>query len=69
MDAEFERQMLRFVEAARRRQETVHERVGCPRCKVGVGERCHNLSGGRRRGEVLKHPHRERLRADGIFER
>ncbi len=54
------------------RQRTVHERVACPRCEAPIGERCVRASG---RGwtqtdaggiYALKHPHAERLQADGI---
>lgn len=43
------------------------ERVDCPRCGALVGEACRRMIGGvghRRRHN--KHPHTERIRADGI---
>lgn len=48
-----------------RRVATVHERVACPRCRSGVGERCVSMVKSVHDRE-LKHPHAERLRADGI---
>ncbi len=46
------------------RQATVHKRVACPRCGAQRGYRCFDL-----RTHIFrhaKHPHVERLRADGI---
>lgn len=54
---------------------TVHERVACPRCGAPVGLRCRALPRGYRpldvpgRVRTLETPHKQRLRADGIFER
>jgi hypothetical protein len=68
---DFARLADRVADELRRRQRTVHERVACPKCLAPVGERCRHLSVARGwpYGRVLKHPHRERLRADGIAER
>jgi hypothetical protein len=72
VSADFERLAERVAAELRRRVQTVHERVPCPACRAQTGERCI------RRGTSwedapwaarLKHPHRERLRADGIAER
>lgn len=54
------------------RQQTVHERVPCPKCGAPVGERCRSMPRGYRpldagqRGRTLKSSHRWRLTADGI---
>jgi hypothetical protein len=58
------------------RRATVHERVACPKCEAPRGARCHRPATSRATRDVgyllfkpLKHPHRERLRADGITDR
>jgi hypothetical protein len=67
---DFGEQLERVARELVERQETVHERVACPRRQAAAGERCRKV---RRDGtpsqSVVKHPHRERLRADGIYER
>jgi hypothetical protein len=52
------------------RIDSVHERVACPYCLRPVGERCVSMQKVTRRPRVLvKNPHAERLRADGIYQR
>lgn len=65
-EARFEQVADELVE----RQNTVHERVACPRCNAIVGQRCmragpYEPSGLSR--PPLKHSHAERLHADGIL--
>jgi hypothetical protein len=69
-----DRDVVRRMEAAaaelRRRVQTVHERVACPKCLAPVGVRCVRANGQGTPGtKPLKHPHVERLRADGITDR
>lgn len=70
-------QLRQAAEELVERQRTAHERVACPRCGAAVGKRCHKLNSKPfrsadpgLRGLVpaieCKHPHAERLRADGI---
>lgn len=70
-EPEDERREIAWLEQKARelveRQRTVHERVTCPTCEAPVGEPCHRRrKDGWRNGEVLRHPHPGRLRADGI---
>lgn len=51
----------------RERQATVHERQACPKCSAPVGQQCTHMRACR--VSFLKHPHVERLRADGMHER
>lgn len=50
--------LRRSLEDASQRTRTVHERVACPVCGAGLGERC------RSRGRRLALSHVERLRED-----
>lgn len=59
---ELERRADELVE----RQRTVHERVACPRCSAPVSVRCKRMGNARQSRLPLKHPHVERLRADGM---
>lgn len=68
--------MLATVEVMAERVATVHERVVCPRCHAPQGQPCRRArsqfvrAGVYAVGQpVLKHAHRERLRADGIPDR
>lgn len=46
---------------------TCFERVACPRCGAPAGEACRRMIGGvGHRGRHNKHPHAERIQADGI---
>ena len=62
--------ILAAVQRAQERASTVHERQPCKTCGAPKGTRCID-----RRRSVLshvhhtKHPHRARLRADGLYER
>jgi predicted RNA-binding Zn-ribbon protein involved in translation (DUF1610 family) len=73
---EFLRGMQEAAERLRERAASVHERVACPRCGAVLGDRCHRAGALYIAGYAgyvppapLKHPHRERLRADGIPDR
>lgn len=65
----------RVVAELRRRQATVFERVRCPKCGAPVGVRCRSMPRGWRPLDVegqfreLRHPHWQRLEADGIRRR
>lgn len=43
-----------------------HERVVCPRCRASIGRRCRRVGTFVSDSPPLKHPHAERVRADGI---
>lgn len=67
---------LEAIAELRERIATVHERVACPACWAPVSVRCRKVTHKGAPGEqpdrtrpALKHPHRERLRADGIPDR
>lgn len=65
-DDELTRRMEAAAAELNRRVATVHERVACPRCGAAIGVKCRYGQRTYRRGQPLKHPHAERLRADGI---
>jgi hypothetical protein len=75
VSADFERLAERVAAELRRRVQTVHKRQPCPRCGAPVDVRCRSMPAGwrpsdeRGSGRPLKHPHAERLRADGIADR
>lgn len=67
-----ERMFLDAAAKVLRDVATVHERVACPKCNAQRGEPCRAMPHGYRiapMGRRLKHPHAERLRADGIPDR
>lgn len=74
-DEDVER-MMRAVDELNARVASCHERVECPKCGAPVGMRCRRVQrphygagpapAGRPPGRELKHPHDERVRADGI---
>ena len=70
-----ERALIRLADELRERQATVHERQRCPTCWAPIGVRCRPMPKGYVVGPggslpaPLKNPHRERLQADGLYDR
>lgn len=63
-------QLQREADKLDERVKTVYRRVGRPACGAPAGLPCTRLgAAGARSRTPLKHPHRERLRADGLADR
>jgi len=69
---DFERRAAQIAEEDYERRGNVHEIVACPKCHAHVGQKCRRMPlgyGPVQWGPEVKHPHHERLRAAGIYDR
>lgn len=67
---DFGDELQKAAEELTEQVRTVYKRVPCPACGAKTGLPCVRLgAAGRRSLTPLKHPHVERIRADGINER
>lgn len=70
MTRDFRDELQRAAEELNEQTRTCYKRVGCPACGAVLGMPCTRLgSAGRRSTVPLKHPHVERMNADGIHVR
>lgn len=66
----FKARMDEAIAKMQERIDSCHERVACPKCAAPAGARCCRMPAGYSLPHIrkeTKHPHDERLRADGIF--